>query len=164
MTNIFPYEALAHYLDNDSIDINDKKAVKKILTAQINYEFRDAQLSLYARYNKSEIFRINKKRYIKFYGETYPYNRSSPHKLINLIQLRIDGKVKVNGQLFGRNELFSYQCNSNTDNDDSVCLFFCSQEYTQDTGIFPKLIKDYKTCIKMYIDYIQWKLDNKKEK
>jgi len=163
MTNIFPYEALAYYLDNDSIDINDKKAVKKILTAQINYEFRDVQLSLFARYNKDKIYRRDGKRYINFRGLEYPFKQSAPHKLVDLILSSVNGSSSINGQLLGKNYLLMYRSKGVFDLNNNKSLFFCSKKYTEATGIESQLLKDYKTCIKMYINYIQWKLDNKKE-
>lgn len=163
MTNLFPIEALDNFKGN--------KVVEKIRTAQKNYEIRDLILSAWAKLHpeciayKLDGFWVHSGSLAKVYkhkrvifcnNKPYPFKQSAPHKLVDLFIEAIESDFKY-GE-FNMKERVEELYYSITNRQG---LFFCSKEYTKLTGIEPHICT-YEESVKLYIDYLQWKI-NKKE-
>lgn len=186
MTNLFPLEALNKCKEQHKDNAEAIKAIKKIELAQKNYEIRDLLLSVWARkhpelvlerytgelvytdYNSSlGMVSIPSKKYerlIVYNNEVYSYKQSSPHKLVDLFiecyKISLDDDY-VN-PLHYINRGYDDFIDIYYDNGFGECIFYCSQEYTEETGIEPHIC-DYDECIKLYVDYINWKIKQKEK-
>lgn len=154
--------------------------INKIRKAQENYEIRDLLLSVWARqypelilYQKDDNTRglagyttdngkyyKQVKRVIVYNNKVYPFKQSSPRVLVdmfmdcypypdNIIEWGVNNSYNDFMELMNKTGM--WECRG--------ALFFCSEEYTKETGIEP-YIGDYDKIVQEYIKYLQWKINN----
>jgi hypothetical protein len=171
MTNIFHPKALS------KLEKDFPKEISRIRTAARNYELRDLLLSVYFyRNDQSKNFLTGVEsafiedgikqskiiRGIKYGDEKYPFKQTAPKKLINLFLELIergsagyyDWCLDFN---FPMDELV-YELESYYKLEEAI--FFCSEQYTKETGIQP-YVGGINKVVNEQIKYLLWKFNKK---